>query len=194
MRRTCASAALALALSACASVPAPSPQKIAPGWVAPAQPLPTDLRRTTLIVSDFEASLAFYRDALGFIVSYDLPTVMDGIAVPAGEAGDKARFALLSTNDPWVGMLGLLAWTDPPLPEPGPYARRVGPGRIVLVIHTDRLEERCAAAAAVPGAAIAAPLREQVYQSRNGTGELKLRGCTLFDPDGNLVEINEAQG
>ena len=33
--------------------------------------LPIDLRRTTLVVRDIDASLQFYRDALGMQVIYD---------------------------------------------------------------------------------------------------------------------------
>ncbi|MFN2098534.1 VOC family protein [Altererythrobacter sp. MF3-039] len=194
--------ALVLALGGCMSVPhgeqhantvesAAAPQKVAPGLSANQDQIPTDVRRTTLIVRDIDNSLKLYRDVLGLRLNYNNPTTMTGIAIPAGGPDDKARFALLSANDPWVGMIGMLQWTDPELPDPGPYPTRMLPGGVVIVMNTDDIEGRCARAAEVPGVTINAEPHLQVFPSRNGSGELHVMGCTLFDPDGNLIEINQ---
>ena len=166
-------------------------QKTAPGLITAETPIPTDIRRTTLIVRSIDNSLKLYRDVLGLRLQYDNPTELTGKAIPAGGPGDKARFALLSANNTWVGMIGLLQWVDPPLPDPGPYPTRIGPGDIVIVINTDDIEGRCARAADVPGVTINAEAHLQIYGSRNGSGEIQMIGCTLFDPDGNLIEINQ---
>jgi catechol 2,3-dioxygenase-like lactoylglutathione lyase family enzyme len=153
--------------------------------------LPTDFRRTTLIVSDIDRSLSIYRDILGMKVSYDIETTMTGRAVPAGNAGDKARFVLLATNDPWVGLLGLLQWTDPPLPPRGPSKERVGPGDSVLIFRSSNVEDRCESVARVPGVTMFSEPHLHTYQSRNGSGDIPLLFCVFFDPDGHLVELSE---
>lgn len=168
-----------------------SAEKSAPGFIASEEKVPTDVRRTTLIVKDMDNSIRLYRDVLGLKLQYDNPTEMTGKAIPAGGPGDKARFALLSANDPWVGMIGMLQWVDPALPDPGPYPTRMGPGGVVIVMNTDDVEGRCTRAKDVPGVTINAEPHLQVFGSRNGSGELHVMGCTLFDPDGNLIEINQ---
>lgn len=187
-----------LALAACsaagdssAPVASANAPKAAPGFIESGDKVPTDFRRTTLIVRDLDNSLKLYRDVLGLRLQYENPTEMTGKAIPAGGEGDKARFALLSANDPWVGMIGMLQWVDPPLPDPGPYPTRLKPGDIVLVMNTDDVEGRCARAKDVPGVTINAEPHLQIFGSRNGSGELHVMGCTLFDPDGNLIEINQ---
>lgn len=165
--------------------------RVAPGYRPPPEPLATDFRRTTLIVRDLDASLALYRDVIGLQLQYVTDSTMTGKAIPAGGEGDKAKFALLSANDPFVGMIGLLHWVEPSLPDPGPYPTRLTTGGVVLVFNTDRIEERCAEAAKVPGVTINAEAHLQVFPSRNDSGELHVMGCTMFDPDGNLIEINQ---
>lgn len=185
------------ALAACSTgesstrVASASSAKSAPGFVESEEKVPTDVRRTTLIVRDIDNSLRLYRDVLGLRLQYENPTTMTGKAIPAGGSGDKARFALLSANDPWVGMIGMLQWVDPPLPDPGPYPTRMAPGGVVIVMNTDDVEGRCARAKDVPGVTINAEPHLQIFGSRNGSGELHVMGCTLFDPDGNLIEINQ---
>ncbi len=61
-------------------------------WGAPVtddERVQIDLRRTTLIVSDIENSLKFYRDALGFKVIYD-----NWIRTPRSAGGDVLVFSL----------------------------------------------------------------------------------------------------
>ena len=65
--------------------------KVSPGVEAPAERLPTDVRRVTLIVRDIEASLRLYRDVVGLKVNYDTVVGTSGVALPAGEPGAKAR-------------------------------------------------------------------------------------------------------
>lgn len=165
--------------------------RAAPGVAAPAARVPTDVRRTTFIVRDMERSLRFWRDALGLQVNYDTVVTTSGVALPAGAPGAKARLVLLNANDPWVGWVGLMQWTDPPLPDPGAYPRRLGPGAAVVVVNTDDVDRRCVAAAAVPGTAVTSPPRLQEYPGRNGGPAIRVRGCNVFDPDGTLVEINQ---
>ncbi len=170
---------------------APRAQPAAPGVAAPTTRLPTDVRRATIIVRDMEASLKLYRDVIGMKVNYDTVVETSGVALPAGVPGAKARLVLLNANDPWVGWIGLMQWTTPPLPDPGPYPKRMGPGGVVLVMNTDDVEGRCKAAKGVPGVTFTAEPRLQEYPGRNGGPPIRVKGCNFFDPDGILIEMNQ---
>ena len=162
----------------------------APGVTAPTERLPTDIRRTTIIVRDMENSLRLYRDVVGMQVNYDTVVETSGVALPAGEPGAKARLVLLNANDSWVGWIGLMEWLDPPIPA-GEYPKRMGPGDTVIVMNTDDVEGRCAAAKQVPGVTFTAEARLQVYPGRNGGPDIRVMGCNFFDPDGILIEMNQ---
>lgn len=183
--------AIAMLASAAAGVAAPAPSVSSPGVETPADRLPTDVRRVTLIVRDIEASLRLYRDVVGLNVNYDTVVQTSGVALPAGVPGAKARLVLLNGNDNWAGWIGLMQWIDPPLADPGPYPKRMGPGGHVIVMNTDDVEGRCSAAAKLPGVTITAPPRMQEYPGRNGAPPIQVYGCTFFDPDGTLIEMNQ---
>lgn len=162
-----------------------------PGVAVPAERVPTDVRRVTLIVRDMETSLKLYRDVVGLKINYDTVVETSGVALPAGVPGAEARLVLLNGNDPWVGWIGLMQWIDPPLADPGPYPKRMGPGGHVIVMNTDDVDGRCAAALKVPGVVQTALPRLQTYPGRNGGPEIRVRGCNFFDPDGTLIEMNQ---
>lgn len=184
---------LALAAAAVAPPPAGTRTDVAVGVEKPAERVPTDIRRATIIVRDIEASLKLYRDVMGMRVNYDTVVTTSGVALPAGEPGAKARLVLLNSNDPYIGWIGLMQWTAPKLPDPGLYPKRMGPGGVVIVTNTDDVPGKCAAAAKVPGVTVTAPPREQVYPGRNGAPPIRVIGCNFFDPDGILIEMNQLQ-
>ncbi|MCX9146411.1 VOC family protein [Erythrobacter sp. WG] len=189
MRNILFGAAIAALLAGCAHAQqAPAPK--AAGVEKLAQRLPTDIRRATIIVRDMEKSLALYRDVIGLQTNYDTVVETSGVALPAGEPGAKARLVLLNANDPWVGWLGLMQWTDPPIPA-GEYPKRMGPGDVVLVLNTDDAKARCEKVKGVPGVTFTAEARLQVYPGRNGGKDIRVMGCNFFDPDGILVELNQ---
>ena len=162
----------------------------AAGVDAPAERLPTDVRRATIIVRDMETSLKLYRDVIGLQVNYDTTVTTSGVALPAGEPGATARLVLLNANDPWVGWVGLMEWVDPAIPA-GEYPKRMGPGDVVLVLNTDDVPGRCEAAKAVPGVTFTAEARLQTYPGRGGGPDIRVMGCNFFDPDGILIELNQ---
>jgi catechol 2,3-dioxygenase-like lactoylglutathione lyase family enzyme len=182
----------ALALTAC-SAGSERPQIAAssPGVEKPAEKLPTDIRRVTMIVRDMENSLKLYRDVMGLKVNYDAVLPMSGVALPAGEPGAKARLVLLNGNDPFIGWIGLMEWLDPKLPDPGPYPKRMGIGGHVIVTNTDDVDGRCALAAKVPNVTMTSPPKLQEYPGRNGGPPIRVKGCNFFDPDGTLIELNQ---
>lgn len=51
---------------------------------------------------------------------------MAQMALPAGEPGASARLVLLNANDPFIGWIGLMQWTDPPRMQEYP-GRNGGP-------------------------------------------------------------------
>jgi len=164
----------------------------AAGVETPKERVPTDIRRLTILVRDMDRSLALYRDVLGLKVNYDAKIAVSGIALPAGVPGNMTRLVLLNGNDPWVGWIGLMQYTDPPLPHSdAPYPRRLGPGGHVLVTNTDDAVKRCAMAKAVPGVQFTAEARLQTYEGRNGGPAIRVMGCNFFDPDGTFIELNQ---
>ena len=189
---------LLLALAAAAVPPAKpvaqsSRTNVAAGVEKPKEAVPTDIRRATIIVRDMENSLKLYRDVMGLKVNYDTIVTTSGVALPAGQPGAKARLVLLNGNDPYIGWIGLMQWTEPKLPDPGPYPKRMGPGGVVIVTNTDDVPAKCAAAAKVPGVTVTSPPRGQVYPGRNGAPPIRVIGCNFFDPDGILIEMNQLQ-
>jgi catechol 2,3-dioxygenase-like lactoylglutathione lyase family enzyme len=184
--------ALALLLSGCTTATATAPlANSSPGVEKPAERLPTDIRRVTMIVRNTENSLELYRDVLGMKINYDAIVPMSGVALPAGEPGAKARLVLLNANDPFIGWIGLMEWLDPKLPDPGPYPKRMGIGGHVIVTNTDDVDRRCAMAKAVPGVTFTSEPKLQEYPGRNGGPPIRVKGCNFFDPDGTLIELNQ---
>ena len=167
-----------------------SSEPTAAGVEEPEENLPTDVRRSTIIVRDIENSLKLYRDVIGLEVNYDTTVTTSGVALPAGEPGATARLVLLNSNDPWVGWVGLMEWIDPVIPA-GEYPKRMGPGDVVMVMNTDDVEGRCEMAKSVPGVTFTAEPRLQVYPGRDGGADIRVMGCNFFDPDGILIELNQ---
>ena len=192
MRRLLTALLLAATVPALAAEPAATPTgQTAAGVSAPKERIPVDIRRLTILVRDIDASLKFYRDVLGMQVNYDAKITVSGVALPAGVPGNKTRLVLLNSNDPFIGWIGLMQYTDPPLPDTGPYPKRLGLGGHVVVTSVDDAAKRCAMAKAVPGATMTAEARLQVYEGRNGGPPIRVMGCNVFDPDGTFFEINQ---
>ncbi len=165
-------------------------EPVAAGVAPPEERLPTDVRRSTIIVRDIENSLKLYRDVIGLEVNYDTTVTTSGVALPAGEPGATARLVLLNSNDPWVGWVGLMEWVEPAIPAQD-YPKRMGPGDVVMVLNTDDVEGRCEMAKSVPGVTFTAEARLQTYPGRDGGPDIRVMGCNFFDPDGILIELNQ---
>lgn len=151
---------------------------------------PLDLRRTTLIVKDMEASLAFYRDALGMTVAYDQELTSPGL-VRAGAADkeNSSRLVLLKANDGFIGMLGLWQFLDQDQTVPAARSIDFSPGNIVLLFSSKTLDVTFPAAADVEGVAIVEPPHERRYPS--DAGDIVVMVSMLSDPDGHAVELNQ---
>ena len=151
-------------------------------------PNPLDLRRTTLIVTDAERSLALYEGALGMTVRYDEMLTSPGLDRYDADAENRSRLVLLKTNDDFVAGLGLWQFLDR---APGEQAVRGGfrTGEIVVLFNTAELDRHFAAARAVPGVTVVEEPHLRVYPGPDG--DIRVRVSMIRDPDGHAVELNQ---
>jgi len=159
--------------------------------VAEDERVATDLRRTTLIVSDIENSLRLYRDALGFKVIYDNIIRTPRSATTDAESELSRRLVFVRANDDYIGIIGLLQYYKPirQVREPEPEA--FATGSAVLLFTTTDLKTRFPKAAVVPGVKVIGEPTDTTYPSYDGKSTIGVRTSTLYDPDGFLIELNE---
>jgi len=155
---------------------------------------PVDVRRTTLVVRSVDRALAFYRDALGLTVVYDQEIVRPPRADDPTQAERRMRLALLRANDDFVGVIGLLEYTAPRLPEPSGEPQRPGIGDVILVINSADLDQRFAKVRATPGIRVATEPYLTTYPSADGKGTIPVRFSAVWDPDGYFIELNQLLG
>lgn len=159
--------------------------------VAEADRTPLDLRRTTLVVSDIEQSLAFYRDALGMVVTYDnlIFTPRDAAGVEAAERA--SRLVFLRANDDFIGVLGLIQYLKPDRGHVDIKDKAFHTGTAILVINHQDARGAFARAGAVAGVNVMWEPTETAYPSYDGTGKIRVLTSGLQDPDGFVIEVNE---
>jgi catechol 2,3-dioxygenase-like lactoylglutathione lyase family enzyme len=185
-------ATIALALGLAMEAIGPGLAAAAP--VPEAQHGPVDVRRTTLIVRDVDRALAFYRDALGLKLVYD--QVITRPPLPDAPSGTdrRMRLALLRANDDFVGVIGLLQYLSPALPEPPNAAERPGIGEVILVVNAADLDQRFERVRSTPGVRVASEPQLTTYPSPDGKGQISVRVSIVWDPDGYYVELNQLLG
>jgi catechol 2,3-dioxygenase-like lactoylglutathione lyase family enzyme len=151
--------------------------------------MPNLVKRTTLIVRSLERSVAFYRDVLGLSVWYDDEIELSGVGLAAGKRGDRTHLVIMKAADPVVGMIGLLQFTEPPLPEPAGPKRSLGIGDIVFVMQGDDVHGVHQRALQAGARIHAAPHR---FEVRGADGrELSMTSLSLWDPDDYFIEFNQ---
>ncbi len=154
--------------------------------VAEADKQPVDIRRTTLIVNDAEASLKLYRDALGLKVMYD-----QMIVSPMADGKErKRRLVLLRANDDFIGAIGLLEYIYPLKPQRQERFDEPVPGDPIMVINASDLDKRWDKVAAVPGLSVIEKPELVQYPRANG-GKISVNVSMVRDPDGYWLEINQ---
>ncbi len=179
-------------LAACVTVNEYQAAPVAPveSVIAPALDNPLDLRRTTLIVRDIEASLALYRGALGMTVEYDEELTSPRLGRAGSDGVNRSRLVLLKANNDYIGMLGLWQFLDPTgYDQRPPRAADFTPGTIVLLFNSLTLEETYAAAASTPGVSIVSRPTERRYPSP--AGDIVVMVSMLTDNDGHTIELNQ---
>lgn len=152
--------------------------------------LPTDFRRTTLIVRDIDKSLALYRDALGMTVYYDQELTSPQLERTGGDGKNRSRLVLLKSNDGFVGLLGLWQFLDGPAAPPPKAKPDFAPGEIVVLFNATDLETRFEKLRATPGVKIMSEPALREYPGKDGP--IRVMVSMLTDPDGHIVELNKA--
>jgi catechol 2,3-dioxygenase-like lactoylglutathione lyase family enzyme len=154
--------------------------------------VPTDFRRVTMMVNEMDAALHIYRDILGMEVYYDNEIIVSGVGLPAGEPDSKTRLVILQCNDPYIGMLGILQYVDPPLPdpEPRPVPNRVKAGEIVFVMHTEDVTATYEKLLEIDGVEMVSEPHVSEYPKDDG-GVFRILGLSFFDPNGYFIELNQ---
>lgn len=146
------------------------------------------VKRTTLVVRDIQESVVFYRDILGMTVWYDDEVVLSGVGLAGGKKGDRTRLIIMQCEDPVVGMIGLLQFTDPPLEAP-PVPTSVGIGSIVFVMQSDDVHSVYRKLKAADAHVHAEP---HSFEITGHDGQhLKMTSISFFDPDGYFIELNQ---
>ena len=148
------------------------------------------LRRTTLLVQDVEQSKAFYQ-ALGFREWLDWSEDQDPEALtglPLNSNPSHARVIIMAGEDPYIGMIGLLEYSGPPLKPSIPKNADLGLMDIVLVIETDNLEDVKLDLEALGTPILRAP---KGYTSDGPAGSKRGLDMLVEDPDGYVVEISQ---
>jgi catechol 2,3-dioxygenase-like lactoylglutathione lyase family enzyme len=140
-------------------------------------------RRTTIVVSDVDRSLAFYRDTLGMSVFYDQEISSAGEARMLGVPGARVRLVSLMGGESVEGMVGLISFLSPPL-KVRRIAEIVRPGPDVSLTFTvDDVETWHDRMCVGPEEVFCPPTTYEI------AGGGRRDGMTCLDPDGVLVEF-----
>ena len=144
------------------------------------------LRRSTLIVRNIEKSLALYRDSIGMTLIYD--QIIQ-------RKGKEIRLIFLKTTEDLVGVLGLVdyEYSNPDAEVKKKPVRKEGfvPQNTVLVFNTSDLETRWDKIVNTPGIEVIQKPKYTEYPSYDGSSVIKVNVSKFYDPDGNLVELNQ---
>lgn len=159
--------------------------------VPDADRIPVDIRRTTLVVRDIDASLPLYRDALGLNVIYD-ELIGGGVDAEGKTTPPTIRLVLLRANDTFIGNLGLMQRLDREPPPRGANAKAQA-GQPILVFNARDLEQRFERIRAVRGVEVESAPQRVEYPGPNDT-KIPVLFSAVFDPDGFYVEINKLLG
>ncbi len=159
--------------------------------VAPEDRVPIDFRRTTLVVEDIDASLSFYRDALGMQVIYDNVIRNPRTASTDAEADLARRLVFLRANDNYVGVIGLLQYTNPVKSPANQGDTPFSAGSIVLLFNAHDLEATFEKVRNTLRVRILSEPKRIEYPNYDGSGTIAVMASTVTDPDGFVVELNQ---
>jgi catechol 2,3-dioxygenase-like lactoylglutathione lyase family enzyme len=153
-------------------------------------PLGYLMRRTTAIVDDNPATVAFYRDVLGLTVYEDNTIRSTGMALPtAAGAGAQMRMTVCRAKHPYIGMVGALQFLDPPLPPMQIFPPlRIGQ---VLMIAGSSDPEALFARVKASGAEILQNLYTSEVPNNRGVGATLRKSMGFRDPAGLIWEVNQ---
>ena len=160
---------------------------LAAPWAQAAPSDGTVTRRTTLLVHDLDASIAFYR-TLGFEKWLDGPTGKvsgQGLPVAGVKVGDPTKLVIMKGKDPYIGMIGLLQYGPKKKP---PVVGQLRTGDAILMIEMRGMDEALKAMRAAGYKIQKEPVTTHI---KSVDSEWDAKFMYVFDPDGNMVELTE---
>jgi catechol 2,3-dioxygenase-like lactoylglutathione lyase family enzyme len=143
------------------------------------------IRRASIIVDDMEASLRFYRDALGLEVFYDQEISSPEEGLLLGLPGARVRVVSLQAGDSVIGMVGLVEVIEPRLAPRAPARSAVGAPDAALIFVTEAIEQVHDRLVGAGARMQAAPLEYEIPQRG------LCAGMSCYDPNGLLLDITQ---
>ena len=142
-------------------------------------------RRTTIVVSDMETSLRFYRDLLGMNLFYDQQVAAEATGRLLGVPGAKVRIVSLQSDDSTTGMVGLLSFIAPDLKPRRQVPEATSEPDVLMLFMAEDIDilatYACMKAAEVQ--IVSAPVQYEVPERG------MICGFTCKDPDGITVAL-----
>lgn len=164
---------------------------VAPAYAAETRTPETVVRRSTLLVNDIEASIDFYQ-RLGFSVWYDQGGDRDATrptTLPLNVVPGYSRLVIMKGRDPWIGMVGLLAYDKPKPKLNRTVEDKIGLGDIILMLETDDVRNVFERLKGTNTRILQAP---KEFQTKGAEGKMMV-GVNMFlvDPDGHVIELSQ---
>jgi catechol 2,3-dioxygenase-like lactoylglutathione lyase family enzyme len=164
------------------------------GQSAPPPAVSFGLQRTTVLVTDIEKSVDFYQ-RIGLLKASDTITkntdqggVFGAADLPLTADSKSGRLVVMQTGA-GQGQLGLLAYTDPPLPSARGNLVGVGIGDIVMTIEVPDIQGVSSRLAQI-GTRFQRNTVRFTQINADGTQQTG-QHFLAFDPDGHMVEVSQ---
>jgi catechol 2,3-dioxygenase-like lactoylglutathione lyase family enzyme len=147
------------------------------------------LRRTTLMVRDADAAAHWYESVFGMTRWMDTPFTLSGTQLAAGTKGDQTRLIIMKCDHDFIGMLGLLEWTDPKMDAPAALPTRIAFGAPIFVVQAVDCAATVERARGLGSRIHAEPL---AWTVTGADGKLMdMIGASFWDLDGYFFEVNQ---
>ncbi len=147
------------------------------------------LRRTTLMVRDAEAAAQWYETVFGMTRWMDTPFTLSGTQLAAGKKGDQTRLIIMKCEHDFIGMLGLLEWTDPKMKAPAVPSKRIAFGAPIFVVQAVECAATVERARSTGSRIHAEPLAWTVTGADGKAVDMV--GASFWDLDGYFFEVNQ---
>lgn len=148
-----------------------------------------EIKRTTLMVRDAEQAARWYETVFGMTRWMDTPFTLSGTQLAAGRKGDRTRLVILKCAHDRIGMIGLLAWLDPPQRVPAADPRDIAFGAPIFVVESDDTRGVTERARQLGSRIHCEP---HVWTVTGADGQPRtLLGASFWDLDGYFFEVNQ---
>jgi len=155
-----------------------------------AQAITSVVRRTTLLVSDTNASVSFY-EKIGFKIWLETGGARDPnkpTSFPVDGKPGQSNLTIMAGRDPWIAMIGLLQYDKPALKRTRNATAAYGIGDAVLMLETDDLDGVYKNLQALGTFMLQTP-REATTRSADSIKTVK--NMFFRDPDGWVIEMSQ---